>query len=414
MIFDVTKPLFCRTTYRIAIFFVFLLKQTTTMRRFLTTILILVVAICSVTNSQAEPRDKKQQFPTMFAHRGCWSKNTNGEFIIPENSVAAVAMAKRMGYAGIECDVHYTKDKRMVILHDATLNRTARNAADYSKLDKPVRLADLTFEELRRDYVLESANPELRTPIPTLEELLEECKRQGIIPMLHSAVWESYEVAQKMFGNDWICFTGGVEHMQKVRKFSDCTILLAINDGTAEENIARLQKIGGHCGISTMNYKLYTPQFCKALTDAGYEVQASIFPAPHEAVAQRNGVTYQLTDFSFMPPAGKRAYDKLKVNVGWQNAIGLGVNQKKRNKDHHFDCEAVVCEIKTRNHSNGTITVKIDNKEYKFDVRDKEKIYVGSRFFDQNAAPKFNINHSNRAQKSHFCVKRLRYYIYDM
>jgi hypothetical protein len=36
------------------------------------------------------------------------------EFIIPENSIPAVAMAKRMGYEGIECDVRYTKDKVMV------------------------------------------------------------------------------------------------------------------------------------------------------------------------------------------------------------------------------------------------------------------------------------------------------------
>ena len=63
------------------------------MRRFLTTILILVVAICYATDIEAKPRDKKQQYPTMFAHRGCWSKNVEGEFVIPENSVAAVAMA---------------------------------------------------------------------------------------------------------------------------------------------------------------------------------------------------------------------------------------------------------------------------------------------------------------------------------
>ena len=238
----------------------------------------------------------QKKYPTMFAHRGCWSKNEAKEFVVPENSLPAVAMAKAMGYKGIECDVHYTKDKRMVILHDATLNRTMRRASDYSKLDKPVRLDELTFEELRRDYVLESENPAWRTPIPTLEELLTECKKQGIMPMLHSALMESYHVAQEMFGNEWICFTGGVEHLQKVREFSDCIILLSINDGSAEENIARLAQIGGRCGISTMKYQLYTPEFCKALTDAGYEVQASIFPAPEEEKALRNGITYILTD----------------------------------------------------------------------------------------------------------------------
>ena len=50
------------------------------------------------------------QFPKMYAHRGCWSMTPSNEFIIPENSIPAVAMAKRMGYEGIECDVHYTKD----------------------------------------------------------------------------------------------------------------------------------------------------------------------------------------------------------------------------------------------------------------------------------------------------------------
>ena len=72
------------------------------------------------------PAEAKQgRYPLMFAHRGCWSKNDKGEFVIPENSVAAVAAAKRMGYEGSEGEVHYTKDRKMVILHDATLNRTA-------------------------------------------------------------------------------------------------------------------------------------------------------------------------------------------------------------------------------------------------------------------------------------------------
>ena len=232
----------------------------------------------------------------VFAHRGCWSKSAAGEFVIPENSVAAVAEAKRRGYEGIELDVRKTKDGVMVVLHDKTLNRTARNAGDYSKIENPVKLKDLTFEELRRGYVLESENPELRTPIPTLEEILSECRKQSITPMLHSAVWESYEVAQKMFGDNWICFTTDLETLQKVRSFSNCTILLSIKEGTAEETIAKLRSIGGKCGISTMNFNLYTPEFCKALTDAGYEVQASIFPHEWEKTAINNGITYLLTD----------------------------------------------------------------------------------------------------------------------
>ena len=359
---------------------------------------------------------KQEQYPTMFAHRGCWSKNDKGEFVIPENSVAAVAAAKRMGYTGIECDVHYTKDKRMVILHDATLNRTARNAKDYSKLDKPIKLADLTFEELRRDYVLESADPSLRTPIPTLEELLAECKKQGIVPMLHSALMESYHVAQEMFGDGWICFTGGVEHLKKVREFSNCTILLAINGGTAEECIANLRQIGGHCGVSTMKYALYTPEFCKALTDEGYEVQASIFPAPHEAIAQRNGVTYQLTDYSFMPPAGKAPKYTYKVNMSKLGVLASSINKKNRRiPTEKLEFAGQVIEFTTRKGTYGEIKSKIGKAEYTFHTNGKEKIYFGRRLMD-NGVMKVYTDSNSKVEKGRLRsnIKRYKLMIYEM
>ena len=316
-----------------------------------------------------------KQAPTLYAHRGCWTMSENGEFIVPENSLPAVEMAKKMGYTGIECDVHYTKDGRMVILHDATLNRTMRRASDYSRLTEPVRLEDLTFEELRRDYVLESTNPAWRTPIPTLEELLTECKKHGIVPMLHSALMPSYHVAQQMFGNEWICFTSGVEHMQKVREFSDCIILLSINDGTAEENISRLEQIGGRCGISTMNYALYTPEFCKALTSRGYIVQASIFPAPHEAIGQRNGITYQLTDFSIMPKHKPIEKGAGKLVALTQDATWTWSSDEKLERG------GITLELDFE----GEVEVMLNGRKYTLNREQRGKDTIGGRFFDRAA-----------------------------
>lgn len=374
--------------------------------------LLALCAICLTLPALA----KENQYPHMFAHRGCWSKAPSGEFDIPENSVAAVTAAARMGYEGIECDVHYTKDKKMVILHDETLNRTMRRASDYSKLDKPIRLADITFEELRRDYVLESVNPALRTPIPTLEELLAECKKQGIVPMLHSDLWESYEMAQEMFGDGWICFTGGIAHMQKVRAFSGCMIMLAINSGTAEENIAKLRKIGGKCGVSTMNYKLYTPEFCKTITDAGFDVQASIFPAPQEAIGQRNGITYQLTDFSFMPPAGAKPKYSYKIGM---NKLSIALSKNKNNRklpnEKVFEYGGYTLEIITRDKPSGSVKVTLDGKEYDFNTLNKERIYIGKRFMNRKAltanvnSRARSINHSKKTN-----VKSVRISIYEM
>lgn len=104
-------------------------------------ILALLLLFCSAAVAKS--------VPTIFAHRGCWSKNDKGEFIVPENSVAAVAMAARFGYAGIECDVKKTKDGHLVVLHDKTINRTLRNASDYSKVEDKIHLSDLTFDQVR-------------------------------------------------------------------------------------------------------------------------------------------------------------------------------------------------------------------------------------------------------------------------
>ena len=86
--------------------------------------------------------------PMAVAHRGCWLKEGE-EFYINENCPAGVKMAARYGYPAIECDVRYTLDSVMVIMHDGTINRTMRNAADYSVIEGPVRVSEHTFEDLR-------------------------------------------------------------------------------------------------------------------------------------------------------------------------------------------------------------------------------------------------------------------------
>ena len=55
------------------------------------------------------------------AHRGVSSD-------CPENTMAAFRCAALQGYDVIELDPDYTKDGKIVILHDKTLNRTARKA----------------------------------------------------------------------------------------------------------------------------------------------------------------------------------------------------------------------------------------------------------------------------------------------
>jgi glycerophosphoryl diester phosphodiesterase len=83
----------------------------------------------------------------------------------PENTIPAFESAVKLGAPQIEFDVQLSKDNILVIMHDATVDRTTDGAGAVS---------DLTFDELR---ALDAGNwfsPEFAgTRIPTLRETLE-------------------------------------------------------------------------------------------------------------------------------------------------------------------------------------------------------------------------------------------------
>ena len=271
------------------------------MKRLLTLCTMLCCAIVAMAQSE-------QPLPKMFAHRGCWSK------VCPENSLPAVARAARHGYVGIECDVKMTADGKMVIMHDKTINRTCRNAEDYSKIQGKVKVEDLTFKELRNNYVLASSNHDYRMQVPTLEELLKECKKHNIVPMLHSKYVESYRLAQKIMGDNWVCFTKDVEALKECRKFSKCLILYAIDEKTAENAFEVLPQLGGKVGVSSMKREALTRERNKRLKELGYEVQSSIYKAPREVYALRDGATIILSDFSLMPDPNNKPAKVVEID----------------------------------------------------------------------------------------------------
>ena len=191
---------------------------------------------------------------------------------------------------------------------------------------------------------------------------------------------------------------------------------MAINGGTADECIANLRQIGGRCGVSTMKYALYTPEFCKALTDAGYEVQASIFPAPYEAIAQRNGVTYQLTDYSFMPPAGKAPKYTYKVNMSKLGILASLMNKKNRRiPTEELEYAGQVIEITARKGTSGEIKSTVGDVEYVFYTNGKERIYIGRRLMDSEVM-KGSTNSNSKVYSGRLKsnIKRFKLMVYEM
>ena len=76
------------------------------------------------------------------AHKGC-------SFDAPENTMASYELAVKLGYEFIELDPKVTSDLVPVLIHDRTLNRTARKI-DGCSYDEEIKVSDLTFDELQK------------------------------------------------------------------------------------------------------------------------------------------------------------------------------------------------------------------------------------------------------------------------
>ena len=95
--------------------------------------------------------------PIIIAHRG---DHTHA----PENTIPAIENAIADGAEYVELDLRTTKDGKLVILHDPTVDRMT----DGSGL-----VTHLNFKELRKLKVQDKSHPEFGTSfIPTFEEIL--------------------------------------------------------------------------------------------------------------------------------------------------------------------------------------------------------------------------------------------------
>ena len=88
--------------------------------------------------------------PLVIAHRGF-----SGQF--PENTLAAIRAAIRLGVDFVEIDVHETADGKLIVFHDYRLNRIC---------GVPGRVRDTTAAHLRQ----------LHPAVPTLAEVLRTCR----------------------------------------------------------------------------------------------------------------------------------------------------------------------------------------------------------------------------------------------
>ncbi|MBB4088194.1 glycerophosphodiester phosphodiesterase family protein [Sphingomonas carotinifaciens] len=106
--------------------------------------------------------------PIVVAHRGCHAAAARlGLGSVPENSLAALEHCVAIGADVMESDVRMTRDGHLVMIHDATVDRTTNGHG---------RVSDLTLAELRelrlRDDLGGADAPLTGDRIATLDEML--------------------------------------------------------------------------------------------------------------------------------------------------------------------------------------------------------------------------------------------------
>lgn len=102
------------------------------------------------------------------AHRGA-------HIAYPENSIAAIEEAIRLGASVVELDVRATKDGVLVLMHDKTVNRTTSGEGEVGKH---------TYAEIQKMHLRGATDGEMSNLfIPTLQEALRICKGKIIVDL---------------------------------------------------------------------------------------------------------------------------------------------------------------------------------------------------------------------------------------
>nr|WP_295931533.1 glycerophosphodiester phosphodiesterase family protein [uncultured Dyadobacter sp.] len=106
-------------------------------------------------------------------HRGGMVKG------FPENSIATFENTLKHTPAFFEIDPRLTKDSVMVLMHDATLDRTTTGKG---------KLSEYTYEELKKFRLKDAEGSVTSFPIPTLSEVIEWARGKTVLNLDHKDV----------------------------------------------------------------------------------------------------------------------------------------------------------------------------------------------------------------------------------
>jgi glycerophosphoryl diester phosphodiesterase len=159
------------------------------------------------------------------AHRGLESAG-------PENSLEGVVAAVEAGFRAVEVDVRHTADGALVLMHDASVDRTSTGRG---------QLEELSHAEVSGLRLLWQGRAAAR--IPTLDQVLEACAERTLlyIDMKTDRLDLLVHALRKHRAHAWTILHGGPEKLLRVRELDSQLRLHTIVDSARELDRLLLQ-----------------------------------------------------------------------------------------------------------------------------------------------------------------------------
>ncbi|MFJ9632850.1 glycerophosphodiester phosphodiesterase [Streptomyces sp. NPDC091280] len=161
------------------------------------------------------------EWPTVVAHRGASA-------YAPENTLASIDKAARLGFQWVENDVQRTKDGELVVIHDDSLQRTTDVAKVFPDR-APWKVKDFTAAEIARLDAGSWFGPAYTgTRVPTLTQYMREVEHNDQSLLLEIKNPELYpgieQQTLKVLGNEGWLDESHVDGRLIVQSFSAASI----------------------------------------------------------------------------------------------------------------------------------------------------------------------------------------------
>lgn len=177
------------------------------------------------------------------------------EFTPPEHTLEGYKLALDKGFDEILCDLRSTSDSVPVCLHDATINRTARNG-NGSTIATPTNILDITYNEANSyDYGLYKNAKYKGTKLLTLERIVKFAKMNGVTLHIETKCGTS-EAELKMIENA----------VRTVKKYNMSKFVSWSNSYSGRDVMKKVISLDKYARVSLMPDKMTNERF-NALLD---------------------------------------------------------------------------------------------------------------------------------------------------